>query len=60
MATLNRSETQTIRDVQSALDYVLRNGYDPKKKEDAEVGKLIQTSKDALRGIAIKKGYHSP
>jgi hypothetical protein len=37
MAALNKSETETLREITSLLEYIQRNGY------DAESGKAIKT-----------------
>jgi hypothetical protein len=66
MAALNQAETQVLRDVQSLLDYIARNGYDPEKgtaiKSGSTVGfplkDKIKDAKSALNMVTQMKGYY--
>lgn len=59
MATLNSSETESLRNVQRVLDAVLRDGYTPGSEEPNEVlmSKLLKQSKSSVSTIVSMKGY---
>lgn len=63
MATLNTKETEMLRNTQRALEYVLRNGYDPAKAEAGDEDqvycqKLLKSCIDSVQTVVFMKGYY--
>jgi len=63
MATLNTKETEDLRNVKAALDYVLQHGYDPEKAKAKDpqavyTQKVLQLASKAQNAVIQMKGYY--
>lgn len=64
MATLNQSETQSLRDLLGFIDGVLRDGYDPSKADSEPAGKDahlrigLAVGKKRLHTVIQMKGHY--
>lgn len=56
MAALNSTETESLRNVIKLLDYIKRNGFDPKK--DKQIAKAINDGKALVHAVVQMKGYY--
>lgn len=69
MAALNQDETKAIDNAMQLLDYIKRNGFDPKGASTHPIGKIpdshdlyvsneINKVRKALHDVRQKKGYY--
>ena len=63
MSTLNTRETEELREAQSVIQSVLRNGYDPAKVADKDIQMTrmkvnLEKSNKQIGTIVQMKGYY--
>lgn len=60
MAALNRNETEILRNVQAVIEFIQRNGYDPKSKDEQNkhVTKLLKEARSGVNMVTQMKGYY--
>lgn len=63
MATLNQKETEDLRHVKAALEYVLKHGYNPElaKEKDPQAvytQKVLKLATKAQDTVIQMKGYY--
>ena len=63
MAALNQRETESLSDACKAIQYVLRNGYDPKKAAENDpqavyTKNVLEAVNKAVNTVKQMKGYY--
>ena len=63
MATLNMTETESLKRVQAILEGILREGFDPKKADAGDRQEQLRAMKiresvNSVRTVVTMKGYY--